>query len=1251
MRFYFADKNREIYINASDVIFFDAYEIRKIFDLMQEYEKDKDNQFKFTGIKFSHNGFEYYSNADVNFYDVNLPLEDEKLRNAFLFQFSGQKKLCVLTLNYHLKPSNKSITKKIAAKSFEPQRVHTIFKFDAFSSNDKLEKYKNYFNYILTEIENNKAEYAIDLEFLRKHYDRIIALTSEDDILYLPIKVIKQGKIKSIQINYTKGQNNRFYRFEGEESEFIKDDDFAEKLGLTKTLFYQLTNLDIVDRDFVIGLIEDLTVKEINVVNDLTGDKARINRIINGIEKIEVDDVANSNLVNIICNNTIQDFKSDYSPNENRINQLANNYPKLNGNREQLETIDKILSMKEKDIDVLLVQGPPGTGKTEIINALAKEFLKNKYKTLITSNVHIACDNIVERVRNDKEVIIKRYKKVGSGEELIVNQKDYVTNQVLAKFEIDELPIKSQDVFDKKNNEMLSYRSEIEKLDQEHKSYEYGLYSMYQYKIATIDKLKEQLSEKKHHYETLEGEYSQILKPIVEKYAKASPKDICQNLTSANENYLNQIIEYEKNNEDLNKILQKNEVNKAYYETYQAKYRKKLDQYKQTYDAINKIGVVQIKTIINSALKNVKQISSFDLPCDVTDINEIINIHAILKMANFKSNPKITPNIIQSLKLKPNLSQRLDVYYTDASQYIETIYQYQKLNFVNKFLIFCGATKNGVTYRDYKSAKLSLAEILSHLIKKDDENPINLIIQERFSEENFEKLSQRIENLTKEINSINSLLAMIQDDELKVANQLNENKQKIVDLKMLIEKNNHAITELQSVIKFQEQIEHEKTEIKDLEVDLKEKESDRDELEKNAEIIAAKKFEKSYLVSRAEFEAKIQNIKHTLDFIQSGRKIFVNQDNHVLYDYVNELVEIKKLNIDDPKLKSYFDGESLEFDQEFNLESENDNGVLISMTTSQVAKLFKYKNIVFDYAIVDEASKCGFEDLVVSLPYIKHLVLIGDYMQLDPFHTELKNEDKDWDELKKSSLSLLFKQVVDQNYQRGIQSFDVNSNVGVMKKQYRMNQGIFDLVSPIYQIHDGFEILDAKNKRGDDVLCLNIRAGEESGNKDTSYSNEKEADCIVAILNYIKEYRQNFPQIKTIGVIAGYSRQVKYIRKKIKGRIEGLQIGTIDRFQGKEYDLVLLSLVRTKALGFLREVRRLNVAFSRAKSHLVILGNLDEMRKFVWRKINGNLTPEAKEEQYVRSVLIPQLWELRKDCLSNDFAINEIKQMLGGNDD
>ena len=79
---------------------------------------------------------------------------------------------------------------------------------------------------------------------------------------------------------------------------------------------------------------------------------------------------------------------------------------------------------------------------------------------------------------------------------------------------------------------------------------------------------------------------------------------------------------------------------------------------------------------------------------------------------------------------------------------------------------------------------------------------------------------------------------------------------------------------------------------------------------------------------------------------------------------------------------------------------------------------------------------------------------------------------------------------------------------------------------------------------------------------------------------------------RDIAVITPYSAQVRLLRDKID--IEGVEIDTVDGFQGREKEAVVISLVRSNAnneIGFLADTRRMNVALTRARRKLIVIGD------------------------------------------------------------
>lgn len=91
-----------------------------------------------------------------------------------------------------------------------------------------------------------------------------------------------------------------------------------------------------------------------------------------------------------------------------------------------------------------------------------------------------------------------------------------------------------------------------------------------------------------------------------------------------------------------------------------------------------------------------------------------------------------------------------------------------------------------------------------------------------------------------------------------------------------------------------------------------------------------------------------------------------------------------------------------------------------------------------------------------------------------------------------------------------------------------------------------------------------------------------------------------------VGIISPYRAQVQYLRQLIRRRESFrpfrhlISVNTVDGFQGQERDIILISLVRSNdsgQIGFLRDLRRMNVAITRARMKLIILGNADTMTR------------------------------------------------------
>ena len=119
--------------------------------------------------------------------------------------------------------------------------------------------------------------------------------------------------------------------------------------------------------------------------------------------------------------------------------------------------------------------------------------------------------------------------------------------------------------------------------------------------------------------------------------------------------------------------------------------------------------------------------------------------------------------------------------------------------------------------------------------------------------------------------------------------------------------------------------------------------------------------------------------------------------------------------------------------------------------------------------------------------------------------------------------------------------------------------------------------------------------------------NRAEAELTLATLqDYFDKIGKNriFDESIDVGIISPYRAQVQLLRKMIRQKEyfrpyrRMITVNTVDGFQGQERDIILISLVRSNDggdIGFLRDLRRMNVAITRARMKLIILGSAQTM--------------------------------------------------------
>ncbi len=243
----------------------------------------------------------------------------------------------------------------------------------------------------------------------------------------------------------------------------------------------------------------------------------------------------------------------------------------------------------------------------------------------------------------------------------------------------------------------------------------------------------------------------------------------------------------------------------------------------------------------------------------------------------------------------------------------------------------------------------------------------------------------------------------------------------------------------------------------------------------------------------------------------------------------------------------------------------------------------------FDFAVVDEASQASFPSTLIPIQKADRFVLIGDHYQLPPVVISERARDLGLD------ISLMDRLVHLYPYQ-----------MTMLEKQYRMNDEIMNLVSSVFYGGSLTADDDVKNRRlaADDssevIHIINVKGTEKMNADSRSYYNMEE---ISAVKEELEHYLSLGVKEEDIGVITPYRAQVKALRELTTG----VEIDTVDAFQGREKDLIIISFVRSNerdSIGFLSDIRRLNVAISRARKKLILIGNIDLlMKNEVYRKV------------------------------------------------
>lgn len=291
----------------------------------------------------------------------------------------------------------------------------------------------------------------------------------------------------------------------------------------------------------------------------------------------------------------------------------------------------------------------------------------------------------------------------------------------------------------------------------------------------------------------------------------------------------------------------------------------------------------------------------------------------------------------------------------------------------------------------------------------------------------------------------------------------------------------------------------------------------------------------------------------------------------------------------------------------------------------------------FDALIIDEAAQAVEASALIPFKFRPHrAILVGDHRQLPA--------------------TVLSKRLVAIGYDRSLfqRMVENGSRVQMLTRQYRMHPDIARFPSSYF--YGGKLVQDAQLVRSTTrpfhahklfrpFAFIDVANGAQSQvSGSTSLRNMSEVELVVVL---IRALLREFPRLdwkKTIGVIAPYKQQIYELASRL-AQLEqeldvrlGVEVNTVDGFQGREKDIIIYSCVRTSAGkekkkkkkkrkdaadAFWADERRMNVAITRAKSSLWVLGNSQLLEQSAaWRAL---LTHARGREAYFSDAAAKQL--------------------------
>lgn len=374
-----------------------------------------------------------------------------------------------------------------------------------------------------------------------------------------------------------------------------------------------------------------------------------------------------------------------------------------------------------------------------------------------------------------------------------------------------------------------------------------------------------------------------------------------------------------------------------------------------------------------------------------------------------------------------------------------------------------------------------------------------------------------------------------------------------------------------------------------------------------------------YIVRKAEIEKELQSVESTLQSVDIKENLRLLRD-YSLQILKNEIAEHYRADT-----RTAFTIKNIKAKTEDLL---REYPVVLSTTYS--AKSCISKDMVFDYVIMDEASQVDIKTGALALSCAMNAVIVGDDKQLP-------NVVSQEEALALQAIQLTYK--VDDRYNEITHSFlqscvEVFKDIPVtlLREHYRCHPKIIEFCNQHF--YNG-ELVAMTDDNGEDNVLQVVQTVE--GNHARGHFNQREIDVIV------QEVLPQCADSGSIGIITPYRQQADEINKALGKDIAS----TVHKYQGRECDTIIMSMVDNKPTEFSDDPNLLNVAISRAKTHLYVVTNSNKMPKesnlaqLIDYVRYNNFEVRQSEVSSVFDLLYKQYTSQRLDSLANKPVVSD----------